>query len=303
MLANSWKAFMSRCYWVKSEDFVNLKTVRRELQKSIGKDFAVKVDKYEDEPGGRFYIENEAARGVEVYKDEDEVVVKVNALGNHADYVVAKMILDYLCKSVKAEVFGENDEIIAAPLEYFTDEKIQELREQDCGTFFLALNLIMKDEMQIDGVLRKVYFGKGMLAELSKHKDNPAELVEIFEKMVRHVQYELPNYEMPGAALVFPKDCKDETQSKKIRMMFDGTDYIIQDYDYLLICEKEPKEESLLINNADLIEICSKVYKKGSGFELADDFTVVFPKLSDADWEKFVALAREKNHTEIFEED
>ncbi|MGN0750622.1 MAG: hypothetical protein ACI4LS_09055 [Treponema sp.] len=49
---------------------------------------------------------------------------------------------------------------------------------------------------------------------------------------------------MPGAALIRPKDSEDEKDFMLIRMMVEGTPYILQDYDYTLCFDqmKLPKK-------------------------------------------------------------
>lgn len=293
---------MSRCYYVKEDGFVNLEAVRDNLQEMMNEGFTVKLDEYDhsEGEGGCLYIDGEAARGVHVYKEDENIVVKLNVLCNYADYVVARIILDMFNQVFEKDIIDEKDEVIH-PREYFTDEKIQELQESDAKMVLISLKKIMKDSMEIFGVVRKVYFGTDIRDELLKYEDEPKTLVNIINSIIHHVQYELPDYNMPGAALIRPKDSDDEKDFKKVRMMFEGNDYILQDYDFLTIHVKEPEEEILFIDNKDLIDICPKILKKGSGFELADDFTVVFPKLEGKDWEKFVDLAREKNHKEMLE--
>lgn len=294
---------MSRCYYIKSEDgFINLEAVQENLQGCMAEGYTVKLDEYErsEGEGGCLYIEGEAARGVHVFKEDDNIVVKINSLCNYPDYLIAKIILDMLNQVLEKDIIDEEENIIN-PQEYFTDEKIQELREADAKTVYVALKNIVKDNMQIFGVVRKVYFGKDITAELSKYEDEPAALVKIFEMVMNHVQYELPDYKMPGAAMIRPKDSDNEDDFKLIRMMFEGNDYILQDYDFLFIRPDENTEEVVFIDNSDLMEILPEIYTKKDKFEVADDYTVVFPKLEGKKWQKFIELAREKNHKELLE--
>lgn len=69
------------------------------------------------------------------------------------------------------------------------------------------------------------------------------------------LQYELPEYNMPGAALIRPKDSEDEKDFMLIRMMVEGTPYILQDYDYLMLRPDEATKEVIFIDNDDLAEI------------------------------------------------
>ena len=83
--------------------------------------------------------------------------------------------------------------------------------------------------------------------------------------------------------------------------MFEGNSYILQDYDYLVLCSEDKSEDPIFIDNKDLSEIALQIFKNDSDFEFADDFTIVFPKLEGNDWKHFIELAREKNHKELLE--
>lgn len=293
---------MSRCYYLKSENFINLEAVQETVQKLMNEGFTVKLEEFEpsEGEGGCFYIEGEAARGIQVFYEDDSIVVKINTLCNYADYIMAKIILDILGNALEKEIIDEEDNVIVAD-EYFTDEQIQELREGDAKTVLVALKNIVKDNMQIFGVVRKIYFGQEITQELVKYEDNPKTLVKVFDSIIHHVQYELPDYNMPGAALIRPKDSEDEKDFLKIRMMFEGNPYILQDYDYLMVRPDEKSEEVIFIDNDDLLEIVPQIFKKNSEFEFADDFTIVFPKLEGKAWNHFIELAREKNHKELLD--
>ncbi len=183
---------MSRCYYVKEDGFVNLEAVRDNLQEMMNEGFTVKLDEYDQSEGegGCLYVDGEAARGVYVYKEDENIVVKLNVLCNYADYVVARIILDMFNQVFEKDIIDEEGEVIS-PREYFTDEKIQELQESDAKMTLTALDKVMEDNMQIFGVVRKVYFGTDIRDELLKYENDPKTLVNIINSVIHHVQYEL----------------------------------------------------------------------------------------------------------------
>ena len=299
---------MSRCYFLKTDyhvDFIGMQETLEMIFNCDSDSIEYPVEFHELEPseGERevacFYIKGESARGVHIINKEGCIVIKINSLCNYMDYALARQILTIERDYLKTQVIDEDGRII--PEEYFTDEKIQELREEDAKTVLVALKNILKDYMQIFGVVRKVYFGKPITQELIKYENDPKALVDAFEAIIHHVQYELPEYNMPGAALVRPKDSEDEKDFILIRMMFEGNPYILQDYDYLMLRPDEATKEVIFIDNDDLAEIAPQLFDKASEFEFADDFTMVFPKLEGNAWKQFIELAREKNHKELFD--
>lgn len=69
---------MSRCYYLKSENFINLEAVQETAQKMMNEGFSIKLDVFEpsEGEGGCFYIEGEAARGIQVFYEDESIVVK-----------------------------------------------------------------------------------------------------------------------------------------------------------------------------------------------------------------------------------
>ena len=299
---------MSRCYFLKTDYCVDFIGMQETLEMIFNCDsdyieYPVEFHELEPSEGERevacFYIKGESARGVHIINNEGCIVIKINSLCNYIDYALARQILTIERDYLKTQVIDEDGRII--PEEYFTDEKIQELREEDAKTVLVALKNIVKDYMQIFGVVRKVYFGKAITQKLIQYENEPKALVDAFEAIIHHVQYELPEYNMPGAALVRPKDSEDEKDFMLIRMMFEGNPYILQDYDYLMLRPDEATKEVIFIDNDDLAEIAPQLFDKASEFEFADDFTMVFPKLEGNAWKQFIELAREKNHKELLD--
>ncbi len=302
---------MSRCFYLKTEYCVDFIGMQETLEMIINCDsdfieYSVEFYKLEPSEGERevacFYIKGKSARGVHVINKEGYIIIKINSLCNDMDYEIARQILRIERDFLKTQIIDEEGTIIGdKEFLVFTDEEIQQLREDDAKTVLTALKTIVKDYMQIFGVVRNVYFGKQITQKLMQFENEPASLVATFDTIIHHVQYELPDYKMPGAAMIRPKTSQDEKDFKKIRMMFEGTPYILQDYDYLMLRPNEGSQEIIFIDNKDLSEIASKFFAKDSEFEFADDFTMVFPKLEGNAWKQFIELAREKNHKELLD--
>lgn len=117
-----------------------------------------------------------------------------------------------------------------------------------------------------------------------------------FDRINEHVQYGLPEYKNPEATYICNGDYGYTEKPLIIRTMLKGNSYILQDYDYLMI---PSNKEIIFIDNNDLLEIAYELFDDNSGFEIADDFTVVFPKLKGKMWNSFIELARERNHREL----
>ena len=123
---------MSRCYFLKTEycvDFIGMQETLEMLL--LDSEYIVAYNELEPSAGERdvacFYIKGESARGVQIINKEGEIVIKINSLCNYIDYALARQILTIERDFLKTQVIDEDGRII--PKGYFTDEKIQELRE------------------------------------------------------------------------------------------------------------------------------------------------------------------------------
>lgn len=289
---------MSRCYFIKCEKgFVNLQIVQENIQSCINKDYTVKLDEYENEEGGCIYVEKESTRGVHIYKSEDNIVVKINSLCNEIDYLLAKLILKLLNQALEQDVIDEEEDVINID-EYFSDENIAQMRLEDCKTVLAAIENVVKDKMEIPGVVRPVYFGKLFLGLFKQHPEMKEKLVDVFEFVMQKVQWRLPDYNLPGKMMMRPKDYKEGEKYTLVRMMFSGQDYILTDYEYLMIGDTGVEGEIIFINNDDLRSIMPIEPVR---WEYADDFTVVAPALDEEGWKKFIEDARKLNHKELLE--
>ena len=124
---------MSRCYYLDHKGSIDLdavlKIAQKMVQEIINESFTVQLEKYQpsDEEGGCFYIEGQSARGVQFFYEDKNIVVKINALSNYADYILAKIILLMLSIALEEEIIDEEDFHIEAD-EYFTDENIRDIK-------------------------------------------------------------------------------------------------------------------------------------------------------------------------------
>ena len=176
---------MSRCYYLKTENFVQLDAVLGLTQMLIKDEYTVKVKEFDgpEGEGGCYYIEGVAARGILVYHEDDSIVVEIQALCNYADYTIAEVLLDILGNIFRQEIINDDGKVIVAD-KYFTKEKIQELREADALAALSDLKELEEDNVQIQGIVRKVYFGERLTGELLKYEDNPKRLLSLFDFII-----------------------------------------------------------------------------------------------------------------------
>lgn len=130
---------MSRCFYLKSEycvDFIGMQETLEMIFNCDSDSIEYPVEFYELEPseGEReaacFYIKGESAKGVQVINKEGYIIIKINSLCNYKDYKLARTILILERDFLKTQILDEDNTLII-PEEYFTDERIQKLIDED----------------------------------------------------------------------------------------------------------------------------------------------------------------------------
>ena len=123
-------------------------------------------------------------------------------------------------------------------------------------------------------------------------RDKFSALLQAFDDVMNKIQWGLPDYVKPSPAAI---DKKDGSKPIKIRIMFSGMDYILNDYEYLLLGDNAANDEVIFIDNDDLKNIIKEL---NLPWETPDSFTVIAPKLSNPEWNKFVEAAKRFNKKE-----
>ena len=127
---------MSRSYYLKTDycvDFIGM----QETLEMLYDEYIVTFKELEPSVGERdvacFYIEGESARGVRIINKEGYIVVQMDSLCNYMDYALARQILKIERDYLKIQITDKSGTVIELE-EYFTDDNIQKLLEDDKST-------------------------------------------------------------------------------------------------------------------------------------------------------------------------
>ncbi|MBE6355250.1 hypothetical protein [Treponema sp.] len=272
----------------------SLNYLQNMIQKKLRPYHTVKLSLFKEEFGGRFYIDKESSKGVEVFLFErKQFVMKLNVLSNEADYLLCKKMLTVLVKQFNLEIQEEDDDELileteSAIEELFLPKKI--LRERVIETdVILTLITRNKSNIRFDGINNPVYFGMDFINEVEKKKLKDEQIIKKIDQTMHKIQWELPDYCKPAPAII---SANDSGKKFKVRIMLCDRDYILTDYEYLLISDSESADEVIYINHDDLKKIIHDLHLF---WQKADEFTVVAPKLSQPEWKAFVSVARKLN--------
>ena len=116
---------MSRSYYLKTDYYVDFIGMQEDLE-MLHHEYITTFKEIEPSAGERdvacFYIEG-------------CIVVKIDSLCNYMDYALARQILTIERDFLKTQITDENDTVIVLE-EYFSDDNIQRLLEDDSSTRF-----------------------------------------------------------------------------------------------------------------------------------------------------------------------
>ena len=287
------------------------------VQQKLGTDNIMKLDLFKNEFGGRFFIEGKSSRGIEVYLENTKpqpksidatnekefkaflkskkFVIRAAVLSNEFDYLICENIITVLVENFNLSIRAEEDEMtldsISSIKSYFLPERITIERKIECNVIASMIKKI-RDTMRFDGVKEPAYFGINFIEQ--NKTDNPMDdkLLQAFDDVMNKIQWGLPDYVKPSPAAI---DKKDGSKPIMIRIMFSGMDYILNDYEYLLLGDNAANDEVIFIDNNDLKTIIKEL---NLPWKTPDSFTVIAPKLSITEWNRFVEAAKRFNKKE-----
>ncbi|MCR5400905.1 MAG: DUF4299 domain-containing protein [Treponema sp.] len=213
---------MSRTYYFKTEycvDFIGMQETLEMIFNCDSEFIENPVSFYMLEPSegekeaALFYIEGKSAQGVRVSNKEGYIIVKMSPLCNYSDYELAGAFLNIEVGFLKTQIIGEDGSTIVFN-DFFSDKNIQKLREEDAKSVLAELKTNESEKVQISGVFRKVNFDQEMIQGLLRYENEPAELVNAFDKIMHHLQYEISehNTNTPEAEEIHSKDSETEKE-------------------------------------------------------------------------------------------
>ncbi len=291
---------MSRCFYVTFDEEVDfsgwdISKIKKIVQDAFQNGTVVDAVSIENGYGARFSCRGESIRGVEVCQmAADEIEVRLPVLSNYADYYLGSMLVAFFYKIEGAAVCDEDDNAFDV-VHYFSYDNISKMIGEDAKTFLAFLSSSEKFPIEIPAIKRSMFFGAEAKAELTRLAGYPDVLAERLLQMTKDRQYWLPDYPLPHKVLICPKGVKNPERKdmKKVLYVREGGDYILQDYDYLLLRGKSGKEGPVVITKEDLREILPRSWR------FYDEYVAIAPKLPITEWRYFVREAAEFHHAEL----
>lgn len=229
-----------------------------------------------------YWVDQKSTRGFDITLENNEIEVRNTIMSSRADYELTDILVKQILKMTSGKIYDEDGEAINDfPL--FDDEWINERERQDCQT----VHIPSKDhgEIAIFGPKYKVFFGERLHHEfdLMSKENRTRKMLGLIKK----TNYDLPDY---GYGNVMETTIEDE--KKIMKLLTNKTNYIIDKYDYILL-DREP-DAPIIITNEILNNILPEKWT------LVDEFTIVAPRLNDADWQQLLRNANPLQFMGIF---
>ena len=178
---------MSRCYYIKCEDYLDLEAFQVLVQRHLGEETRICLKLQEEVYGGQFYIEGQSTRGIEISRNQESMVVRIPLLADYADFFLGKLFLDIFCQFLGEQVLDQEDGRLDVR-EYFSDETVQQLRETD-SRIFLAMLKNMSGSITLACPVSDVVFGRVEAEHFVQCQLDPAELTRRLTSHIGGIQW------------------------------------------------------------------------------------------------------------------
>jgi hypothetical protein len=279
--------YMSEVFTIKTNKKLELEDIFDKLAVNYKNLSAIE----EDDNCVFFYLNGKSIRGVYIFSQKIGYEIKCNVLSNNYDLMLANEIIKNINSIVDGTVYNEENEILDGN-EYISVQNIENNFIRDLDTIFTYIKET-GNTVEFPGTTRSFFIGKKLY---STYKDfNKNVLINVFQKTILNVLYGLPDYYVcsPMGA-----DSKEEGKIIKLKCISSENDYIIQDYDFILISDEEEMSENDLI----MVSV-DKIYKiLPSKWQIVDECTIVAPKLTEIEWKQFKQECIKNNCYKEFKE-
>lgn len=276
---------MSIIYSIRTNMVIKLKDIFDNFTKKYPNLTAVE----EDDNNVFFYLNGMSIRGVNVKINKKGFEIKNNTLSNKYDLLLTNDILKYISETTHGKVYDDENNILCDN-EFIKENDLEKYFEKDLETIFLFIKETGKT-VEFPGTTRSFFIGKKMYLA---YKDfSKKMLVEVLQKIILNVLYGLPDYYecSPMGA-----QSKEDDKIIKIKSISSDDNYIIQDYDYIMIENKE-NNEILMISKEKISSILPNKW------QIVDETTIVAPKLSQTEWNNFINICIKNNCYNEFKEE
>lgn len=259
---------------------------RKPLNTSELNDFVSTIDNatFEERGEGIYYywIDGKSTRGFDITIEGNAIEVRNTILSNKPDYDLTNKVVEKILKLTDGLILNEHEEQIET-LPLFDDEKIFDLELNDCQIIQTLTG--EKKDIAIFGPTRKVHFGKRLYETFKQYSGK--ELCNVIFDIILTVCYRIPDFSYGNIMQVG----NNEDDKQTIRLLTNETDCIVDKYDYILLNTSD--EKLIMITN----EILNKMLP--SNWKLVDEFTIVAPITSQAEWEKLIRNAKQYDQFDI----
>lgn len=178
---------MSNSFYVRCQDYLDLEAIQQLVQRHFGQEMELCLNKGDRDYGGLFYIKGQSTCGVEICKEDDDLVVRLPLLADYADFFLAKLFLDIFHQFLGEDVRQEDGQVVQVR-DYFSDQEVQRLRDQDSRIFGLMLKDAVHD-INIPGVVRQVRFGRQEAEYFSQFQLDSSELTQRLTSFIGGIQW------------------------------------------------------------------------------------------------------------------
>jgi hypothetical protein len=269
---------MSTIYTIKTNTKIEFKDIFDNLIKNYSNLSAYE----EDDKNVFFYLNGISIRGVYIKNIKTGFEIKSNVLSNKQDLILTNDILKYVSEKTNGKIFGEENNLLSGN-ELINKNELENNFERDLETVFTLIKET-GDTIEFPGTTRSFFIGKKLYSTYNDFSKNMK--IEVLQKIILNVLYGLPDYYecSPMGA-----QSKQDDKIIKLKSISSDENYIIQDYDYIMIENTKNDKEIIMISKEKIYNILPK------NWNIVDESTIVAHKLSQNEWNDFINICIKEN--------
>jgi len=274
---------MSVSYKVKANQGYLTIDLKKQI-KSLFKGYKnLKIEKVDDN-STYFYLYGMSTRGVNISVEDNGFRIRNTVLSNRIDLLLSFKLLCFLSIFTGSKIYDENDEIVQE--DYFLNlDDLDKKFESDVNSVLILIENT-KQTMEFPGPTRSVYIGDNLIKKLRDSRNNINIISKEIENIFLKVLYGLPDYIV--GSLMSVESIK-EGEMIKLKLVSKDDNRIIQNYDYIFLEVEKEGDKIIMLDNKSIRKILP------DSWELADECTIIAPKLTSNEWENFKNISLKYN--------
>ena len=226
-----------------------------------------------------FYSPGLSTRGIDVSLEKYGYEIRITTMSNEHDLSLALRLMQIISEMTKGNIFNNEGNELIGP-SYLTDDFIKYSFINDIRIIFQIIN-DTGNTIEFPGPTRSVFIGKKLLGKNNNYEKRIKTTANNIESIFYDVLYRYDNWGIEPSIMAV--ESSDEYNPLKLKLVSGDDNYLVQNYDYLMIGDAGKNES----NDIVLIDQFSLELIKPKYWSFIDESTIITEKMSEDKWYSF----------------